>query len=83
MTLHPDRLEIGEFSVKLSDISQMALHGRETIVFSSRGANYEVYSVKSRSGRKYVTVIEILTERAAAQAAAEQIPASSEEKGDE
>ena len=66
MTLYPDRLEIGEFSVALADISQMALHGRETIVFSSRGVNYEIYSIKSRSGRKYLTVIGILTERAAA-----------------
>ena len=79
LILWPDRLEIGEFCVSLDDISQMALHGRETIVFSSRGSNYEITTVKSRNGRKYVTVIGILAERAAA-AAEKQ---TTEEKTDE
>ena len=84
MSLYPDRLEIGEFSVALGDISQMALHGRETIVFSSRGVNYEIYSIKSRSGRKYMDVISILNERAAAaEKSAEQASEVTEEKSGE
>ena len=81
LTLWTDRLEIGEFSIALSDISQMAIHGRETIVFSSHGVNYELRSFRSRNGRKYMTVIGILTERAAAAAAREDASQRPEEGG--
>jgi len=64
LALYRDRLVLGDFELPVEQIHQVAIHGRETIVFSSQGIGYEIYSKMSRSGRKYVTMIEILLERA-------------------
>ncbi len=60
MTLYRDKLVLGALELPLQQISQMSLYGRETIVFSAAGVNYEVKSAHSRSGRKYITMYDIL-----------------------
>jgi hypothetical protein len=61
LMLYKDRFVLGSFSVPISKISQMSVHGSSTVVFSALGNNYEIKSDHIRSGRKYQTMFEILT----------------------
>jgi hypothetical protein len=61
MALYKDRFVLGDFEVPLEKLYYMSLYGREMIVFSADGRNYEVKTAHSRSGRKYMTMFEILT----------------------
>jgi hypothetical protein len=64
MMLYKDRLTIGCFSVPLSKLYQMSIYGAANIVFSAEGVNYEIRSAIRRSGRKYLTMYELLTNAA-------------------
>lgn len=61
MALYKDRFVLGDFEVPLEKLYHMSLYGREMIVFSAEGRNFEIKSDHSRSGRKYLTMFEILT----------------------
>lgn len=62
LALYRDHLQLGGFSVPLPKISHMGVYGPATIVFSAEGINYEIRSAISRSGRKYLTVFNLLTD---------------------
>jgi hypothetical protein len=61
MALYKDRFVLGDYEVPLTKLYHMSLYGREMIVFSADGRNFEIRSAHSRSGRKYLTMFEILT----------------------
>jgi 1-acyl-sn-glycerol-3-phosphate acyltransferase len=61
MRLYRDRFELGDFSVPLEKLYQMGVYGAGTIVFSAEGVNYEIKSAVLRSGRKYLTLYQLLT----------------------
>ena len=61
LRLFRDRFELGSFSVELGKLYQMGVYGPANIVFSSEGVNYEIKSEIVRSGRKYLTMFELLT----------------------
>ncbi|NLA85685.1 MAG: 1-acyl-sn-glycerol-3-phosphate acyltransferase [Clostridiales bacterium] len=61
LRLFKDRLELGSFIVPLDKLYQMSVYGAATIVFSAEGMNYEIKSEIMRSGRKYLTMLGILT----------------------
>ena len=61
LKLFRDRLEIGDFSVPLGKLYQLGIYGDAHIVFSVEGVNYEIKSDIVRSGRKYETMLGILT----------------------
>lgn len=60
LCLYEDRLTLGDFTLRIEQIQQMSLHGRETIVFSAGAENYEIRSAASTNGRKYETAVNIL-----------------------
>lgn len=62
LSLFENRLVLGTFVLPLNELSQMSIYGRETIVFSANGVNYEIKSDHSRSGRKYVTLFDLLSQ---------------------
>jgi hypothetical protein len=62
LALYRDRLALGSFSVPLYKINQISVYGSSAVVFSAEGFNYEIKSDNSRSGRKYQTMVEILTD---------------------
>lgn len=64
MRMYKDRLTLGSFSVPLDKLYQMSVYGAANIVFSADGINYEIKSDMTRSGRKYLTMHEILTNAA-------------------
>jgi 1-acyl-sn-glycerol-3-phosphate acyltransferase len=64
LKLYKDRLVLGDFSVALSKLYQMGIYGDAHIVFSAEGVNYEIKSSIVRSGRKYETMLGILTNMA-------------------
>ena len=61
LKLYKDRLSIGDFTVPLGKLYQMGVHGSGIIVFSAEGKNYEIKTSIVRSGRKYLTMYNILT----------------------
>ncbi|UOO38421.1 1-acyl-sn-glycerol-3-phosphate acyltransferase [Oscillospiraceae bacterium CM] len=61
LTLSKKSLALGSFVVPLENIYRMGVYGAATIVFSADGVNYEIKSEVSRSGRKYLTMYDILT----------------------
>jgi 1-acyl-sn-glycerol-3-phosphate acyltransferase len=61
LRLYKDRLVLGDFSVALKKLYQMGVYGTSHVVFSAEGVNYEIKSDHMRSGRKYLTMYEILT----------------------
>ena len=61
LSLSRERLAVGDAVFPLDSIAAMDIHGRETVVFSSGGFNYEIVSPFSRSGRKYVDACRVLT----------------------
>jgi 1-acyl-sn-glycerol-3-phosphate acyltransferase len=64
MALHKDRFVLGDFSVPLDKLYQMGVYGPDMIVFSAEGSNYEIKSSILRSGRKYLTLYQLLTNAA-------------------
>ncbi|MGE4483784.1 MAG: lysophospholipid acyltransferase family protein [Oscillospiraceae bacterium] len=56
LTMYNDRIEIGDFKVRLDDIAQMAIVLKQNIVFTALGKNYEIRSGHYRSGRKYLSL---------------------------
>lgn len=64
LRLYRDRFEIGSFSVPLGKLYRMGVYGDAHIVFSAEGVNYEIKSQIVRSGRKYETMLGILTNTA-------------------
>jgi 1-acyl-sn-glycerol-3-phosphate acyltransferase len=54
-------LRVGRYEAPLRRIAGMAMHGRETIVFSADGANYEIKPSRGANMRKYVTMIEVIS----------------------
>lgn len=61
LRLFKDRFVLGDFSIALGNLYQMGVYGPANIVFSAEGVNYEIKSDVTRSGRKYLTMYEILT----------------------
>lgn len=64
LRLYKDRLTLGSFSVPLGKLYQMGVYGDAHIVFSAEGVNYEIKSDIVRSGRKYESMLGILTSTA-------------------
>ncbi len=60
LSLFRDRLELGGKIIPISEISQISMFGREHVVFTAAGNTYEIKSPFSRSGRKYMTLIQLL-----------------------
>ncbi len=60
LSIWRDLLKLGDFAAKISDISALDIHGRDNVVFSYGGKNYEICSSFLRSGRKYVDAYRIL-----------------------
>ena len=63
MALYADRFVLGGITMKLSEMTGMALVQRDQIVLSCRGEFYTVASDHLRSGRKYVTLYDFLKEK--------------------
>ncbi len=66
LKLFKDRLVLGEFSVPIQKLYQMGVYGSGMIVFSAEGKNYEIKTAVPRSGRKYLTMYQILSDDCAA-----------------
>ncbi len=64
LALYKDRLVLGSFSVPLNKLYQMSVYGDAHIVFSAEGVNYEIKSEIVRSGRKYESMLGVLTNTA-------------------
>jgi hypothetical protein len=64
LKLYKDRLVLGSYSIPLVKLYQMGIYGDAHIVFSAEGVNYEIKSEIVRSGRKYETMLGILTNAA-------------------
>jgi len=60
LTLSREGFTLGGAVFPIEAVAAMDIHGRETVVFSSGGKNYEIGSPYSRSGRKYVDAYRIL-----------------------
>jgi hypothetical protein len=60
LSIYRDLLRLGDFTARISEITAVDIHGRENVVFSWGGKNYEIGSPFSRSGRKYVDVYRML-----------------------
>lgn len=60
LCLFKERLTLGEKSFPLAEISSISMFGREHVVFSAGPNTYEIKSPYSRSGRKYMTLIQYL-----------------------
>lgn len=60
LSMTADRLEIGEYSFGLADMTGLAVYGRKTMVFVCDGTHYEISSpsklccVKYEEARKYI-----------------------------
>ena len=63
LSLYRDRLELGEKQIPIAQITEISMFGREHLVFTAAGETYEVKSPYSRSGRKYMTLIQYLKAR--------------------
>ncbi len=77
LRLYKDRLVLGETEMQIDKISQISVIRRETVVFSYMGASYSVIADRSRSGRKYMTLIELLKDEMSEKSAS--VGAESEE----
>jgi len=62
LSLYADRLEIGSFLVHISELSGIAQYGRQAIVFSSGGKNFEIKPRDLSCARKYTTMANLLRE---------------------
>lgn len=63
MSLFSDRLVLGNWVMAVSKIGEMAIHGRENLVFSSGKDYYEFKSDKFFCARKYYSIFKYLKEK--------------------
>ena len=61
LCLYGDRITLGEYVFPFEEIIDMNVHGKQSIVFSSGNAHYEIKSKFPRSARKYVVLYKYLT----------------------
>lgn len=58
-----DRLEVGAYQWRYSEISDMSIYGKMTLVFTTaEGAHYEMLSPYPRSARKYLAIYQLCKE---------------------
>ncbi|MDR1589017.1 MAG: 1-acyl-sn-glycerol-3-phosphate acyltransferase [Oscillospiraceae bacterium] len=68
MGISRERLRVGGYDAPLGSITNMAMHGRETVVFSTAAGSFEIKPERGANMRKYLTIFEILRERREASA---------------
>lgn len=56
LTLYDDRLVCGDKTIRIDDISDLAIIGRDKLVFSDRDAYYELRPDKVYCATKYVAL---------------------------
>jgi len=61
LAMYKNRLIIGDKEFSFQDILDLNVHGKQSLVFSSQGINYEITSNNLRSARKYVTFYQYIT----------------------
>lgn len=61
LLMYNNRLAVGNKVFLFQDILDLNVHGKQSLVFTSKGIHYEITSKLPRSARKYVTFYQYIT----------------------
>ena len=60
IAMHRDRIELGDITFPISELSDMALYGRANIALTCGGKHYDIVSDPPFCGRKYLELYQLL-----------------------
>ena len=63
LEMYSNRILMGNKEFLFEDIRDLNVHGKQTLIFSAQGDNYEIISKTPRSARKYVSFFQYITGR--------------------
>lgn len=61
LSMFSNRIVVGNKEFPFDEILDMNVHGKQTLIFSTQGHNYEINAKTPRSARKYVTFYQYIT----------------------